>query len=94
MRDDKLGYGRLALAMWPLRASLASWRRVNINSDWDNALSDILMIKEEKNPPPSIRNSVQNVLSRLEMLTSGHEDCPTPSNIEELIIWWKTPPPK
>ena len=94
LRDDKLGYGRLALAMWPLRASLASWRRVNPNSDWDNALSDILMVKEEKSPPPSIRNAVQNVLSRLEMLTSGHEECPTPSNIEELIIWWKTPPPK
>ena len=53
-----------------------------------------MMMKEEKSPPPSIRKAVQNVLSRLEMLTSGHEDCPTPSNIEELIIWWKTPPPK
>ena len=94
LRDDKLGYGRLALAMWPLRSALASWRRVNPESDWENSLPEILMINEDKNPPLSIRKAIQNVLKRIEMLTSGHENCPTPSNIEELVVWWKTTPPK
>ena len=94
LRDEKLGYGRLALAMWPLRSSLASWRRGNPNSKWEDSLQEILMQGTGKKPPLSIRKSVDNILKRLEMLTSGHENCPTPSNIDELIIWWKTQPPK
>lgn len=94
LRDEKLGYGRLALAMWPLRSSLASWRRGNPNSKWEDSLPEILMQGTGKKPPLSIRKSVDNILKRLEMLTSGHENCPTPSNIDELIIWWKTQPPK
>tara|TARA_B100000900_G_scaffold88258_3_gene71830 strand:+ start:13655 stop:15010 length:1356 start_codon:yes stop_codon:yes gene_type:complete len=94
LRDEKLGYGRLALAMWPLRSSLASWRRGNPNSKWEDSLPEILMQGTGKKPPLSIRKSVENILKRLEMLTSGHENCPTPTNIDELIIWWKTQPPK
>ena len=94
LRDEKLGYGRLALAMWPLRSSLASWRRGNPNSKWEDSLPEILMQGTGKKPPLSIRKSVDNILKRLEMLTSGHENCPTPTNIDELIIWWKTQPPK
>jgi len=28
------------------------------------------------------------------MLTSGHENCPVPQNIEELIVWWSMEPPQ
>ena len=93
LRDEKLGYGRLALAMWPLRPSLASWRRSNPNSNWEDSLPEILMHGTEKTPPLSIRKSVDKILKRLEMLTSGHENCPTPKNSDELIIWLKTKPP-
>ena len=94
LRDEKLGYGRLALAMWPLRSSLASWRRSNPNSKWEDSLPEILLHGTGKNPSMTIRRSVNNILKRLEMLTSGHENCPTPKNADELIIWWKTKPPK
>ena len=94
LRDEKLGYGRLALAMWPLRSALASWRRSNPNSKWEDSIPEILFHGSEKNPSLSTRRSVDNVLKRLEMLTSGHENCPTPKNIDELIVWWKTKPPK
>ena len=94
LRDDKLGYCRLALAMWPLRPSLASWRRSNPKGEWKDALSEILLVGQEKSPPPAIRKAVANVISRLEMLTSGHEDCPVPQNAEELIVWWSMDPPQ
>ena len=80
--------------MWPLRSSLASWRRSNPNSKWEDSLTEILLHGTGKNPSLSIRKAVNNILNRLDMLTSGHENCPTPKNIDELIIWWKTMPPK
>ncbi len=94
MRDEKLGYGRLALAMWPLRSSLASWRRNNPNANWEDSLSEILMHNSNKNPPPVIRKAVENILERIKMLTSGHENCPPPTSIEELLVWWQNKPPK
>jgi hypothetical protein len=80
--------------MWPLRPSLASWRRANPKGEWKDALAEILLHGQEKSPPPAIRKAVANVISRLEMLTSGHEDCPVPQNIEELIVWWSLDPPQ
>ena len=94
MRDERLGYGRLALAMWPLRSSLASWRRNNPNADWEESLSEILMHNSNKNPPLVIRKAVDNILERIKMLTSGHENCPPPDSIEELLVWWGNKPPK
>ena len=94
MRDERLGYGRLALAMWPLRSALASWRRANPDGEWEDALQEVLMADSEKTPPLAIRKAVSDVQARLEMITSGHKDCPPPESIEELIVWWRTPPPQ
>lgn len=93
LRDERLGYGRLALAMWPLRSQLASWRRANPGSDWASALSAIAMPEDGKTPPPAVRKGLENILKRLQMLTSGHEKCPVPNSIEELLAWWQLPPP-
>ena len=35
LREERLGFGRLALAMWPLRTSISSWRRANPDSKWE-----------------------------------------------------------
>ena len=94
LRKSRLGYGRLCLAMWPLRIALASWRRSNPESDWANALSEIIQSTEEKKVPLQIRNAVKHVIERLNLISSGHAECPVPQNEEELVIWWSIEPPK
>ena len=93
LRDERLGYGRLALAMWPLRPQLASWRRANPTGNWDDALPSIALPADGRAPPPAVRKGLEDIMKRLEMLSSGHENCPVPSSVEQLLAWWQVPPP-
>ena len=93
LRDERLGYGRLALAMWPLRAQLASWRRANPKANWSHALSAIASPEDGRTPPPAVRKGLEDIMKRLHMLSSGHEHCPVPNSLEELLAWWQIPPP-
>jgi hypothetical protein len=36
---------------------------------------------------------LKTLRKRLHMLSSGHENCPVPSSVEELVAWWQLPPP-
>ena len=93
LRDERLGYGRLALAMWPLRAQLASWRRANPDAEWIEALPAIAHPEDGRTPPPAVRKGLEDITKRLHMLSSGHENCPVPTSVEELLAWWQLPPP-
>ncbi len=93
LRDERLGYGRLALAMWPLRAQIASWRRANPNAEWIDALPAIALPEDGRTPPPAVRKGLEDITKRLHMLSSGHENCPVPTSVEELVAWWQLPPP-
>ena len=94
LRNSRLGYGRLCLVMWPLRTTLASWRRSNPDGDWSNALKSIMLDDNGKRPPPAIRRAIAAVIERLNLISSGHLECPVPKNESELIIWWSMEPPK
>ena len=94
LRKSRLGYGRLCLAMWPLRSAFSSWRRANPNSNWKNALEEIISENENRKVPLSIRKSVKNVIHRLNLISSGHADCPVPKDESELLVWWSTEPPQ
>ncbi len=94
LRKSRLGYGRLCLAMWPLRVALASWRRSNPERDWANALPEIIQSTDEKKVPLQIRNAVEHVIERLTLISSGHAECPVPKTEEELVIWWSIEPPE
>ena len=94
LRKNRLGYGRLCLAMWPLRTSLASWRRANPEGEWKSALEEILVGSADKKPPPAVRKAVNHIIERLNLISSGHAECPVPNNLEELLIWWSMEPPK
>ena len=94
LRKSRLGYGRLCLAMWPLRAALSSWRRSNPDSDWREALKDIISHSDNKKVPLNTRKSVNDVIKRLHLISSGHAECPVPKNDEELLVWWSTEPPQ
>ena len=93
LREERLGFGRLALAMWPLRTSISSWRRANPNSEWEICLEEIIQKNPAKLPAYQLKKCIKDVTERLVILTSGHRECPVPSSIEELIVWWKTLPP-
>ncbi|MDG1549537.1 MAG: dTMP kinase [Candidatus Poseidoniaceae archaeon] len=93
LREERLGFGRLALAMWPLRTSISSWRRANPESEWEFCLEEIIQNNPAKLPAYQLKKCVGDVIGRLVILTSGHLECPVPSSTEELIVWWKTLPP-
>jgi dTMP kinase len=93
LRDERLGYGRLALAMWPLRAQLASWRRANPDAEWSDALPAVALPEDGRTPPPAVRKGLEDITKRLHMLSSGHQNCPVPTSVEELVAWWQLPPP-
>ena len=38
LREERLGFARLTLAMWPLRPHLASWRRANPDEPWEGGV--------------------------------------------------------
>lgn len=94
LRKSRLGYGRLCLAMWPLRTALSSWRRANPESEWKSALEEIIIETETKKVSLQIRKAVNDVIERLKLISSGHAECPVPQNENELIIWWATEPPE
>ena len=93
LRDERLGFSRLTLAMWPLRNALASWRRANPDASWSNALEAIFAVEEGKGLSSTLRKAILDINQRLSILTSGHEGCPLPQTAAELIVWWSMPPP-
>ena len=92
LKNSRTGYARLSLVMWPLRAALSSWRRSNPDSDWDLALEEITSEKSTISNK-DIDQAISSIISRLQLISSGHKDCPCPNDITELITWWSTPPP-
>jgi hypothetical protein len=93
LREERLGFARLNLAMWPLRTQLASWRRANPDAEWTQALHDVFAVEEGKSLSSSLQKAVADVHERLQILTSGHEGCPLPTNAAELTVWWSMQPP-
>jgi dTMP kinase len=93
LREERLGFARLTLAMWPLRTQLASWRRANPDAEWTQALHDVFAVEEGKSLSSNLQKAVGDVHERLTILTSGHEGCPLPTNAAELTVWWSMQPP-
>lgn len=93
LRDERLGFARLTLAMWPLRPHLASWRRAHPSAPWEQALEDVFAVEEGKELSTSLTKAVEDIRQRLAILTSGHEGCPLPTTPAELNVWWSMEPP-
>jgi dTMP kinase len=88
LRDTWIGFARLTLAMWPFRVALSTWRKKNPDLPWEKALEQVL---DQNNA--QLNKAVENTIERLHILTSGHEHCPVPENLEQLVVWWSMPPP-
>jgi dTMP kinase len=93
LRDERLGFARLTLAMWPLRSLLASWRRANPTAPWEQSLNDVFAVEDGKEMGAGLAKAVDDINQRLAILTSGHEGCPLPTSPAELAVWWSMPPP-
>lgn len=93
LRDERLGFARLTLAMWPLRPHLASWRRAHPSAPWEQALEDVFAVEEGKELSAALTKAVEDIRQRLAILTSGHEGCPLPTTPAELSVWWSMEPP-
>ncbi|MEK9650596.1 MAG: dTMP kinase [Poseidonia sp.] len=93
LRDERLGFARLTLAMWPLRPHLASWRRAHPSAPWEQALEDVFAVEGGKELSTSLTKAVEDIRQRLAILTSGHEGCPLPTTPAELNVWWSMEPP-
>lgn len=93
LRDERLGFSRLTLAVWPLRSALASWRRSHPDAPWEDAMGEVLSVKEGRTLSASLQKAVRDINERLAILSSGHEGCPLPETAEELIVWWSMAPP-
>ena len=71
-----------------------SWRRANPDAEWEDCLQEIILDTEDKKVVLQIRKAVQDVIHRLQLISSGHAECPVPQNEQELTVWWATEPPK
>ena len=80
LRSDWQAFGRIGIALWPVKEALSEWRKAHPSSSWKHALSASLS---------SDTNAAQSCLSRLALLGSGKADVEPPSNREELIAWWQ-----
>jgi len=80
LRSDWQAFGRIGIAIWPLKEALSEWRRGHPNSSWKHGLGAVLSSN------PAAANSCIN---RLSLLGSGKSEVSPPSTREELLNWWK-----
>tara|TARA_B100001750_G_scaffold187571_1_gene157052 strand:+ start:76 stop:1119 length:1044 start_codon:yes stop_codon:yes gene_type:complete len=80
LRPDWQAYGRIGIALWPLKEALSEWRRTHASSSWKHGLSAVL----SSNPI-----AADSCIARLAILGSGKSGVPSPSSRDELLSWWQ-----
>ena len=80
LRSDWQAFGRIGIALWPLKEALSEWRKNNPNSSWKHGLSAAL----SSNPM-----ATDSCINRLSLLGSGKSEVAPPSTREELLSWWQ-----
>jgi hypothetical protein len=80
LRPDWQAYGRIGIALWPLKEALSEWRRTHASSSWKHGLSAVL----SSNP-----GAADSCISRLSILGSGKSDVSPPATRDELLSWWQ-----
>ena len=80
LRPDWQAFGRIGIALWPLKEALSEWRKNHTGTSWKHGLSAVL---------PSHPLSVESCIARLAILGSGKSEVNPPSTREELLSWWQ-----
>lgn len=79
LRPDWQAFGRVGLALWPLKAALSDWRRTHPGSSWKHGLGAVMGAHPQ---------AVDACLARLGILGSGAEGVAAPNTREALLRWW------
>jgi dTMP kinase len=84
LRPDWQAFGRLSLALWPLRKMMSNQRRTNPDGNWRDILSQILRDGDDV-----VESAALAACARLAILGSGEEGVHPPSNSDELRRWYR-----
>ena len=80
LRPDWQAFGRVGLAIWPLKEALSEWRRTHEKSSWKHGLSAVI---------PSNLEAANSCIARLAILGSGKAEITSPTTHDALIDWWQ-----
>ena len=81
LKEPYLAYGRLALAIWPLRKAIRSWQIKNQTTHLRFSMGQI--VKSGK-----YENEMRQTISRISILGSGSSLKNKPENFDSLVDWW------
>ena len=81
LREEFFPFGRLVLAIWPLRKEISKWQSLNPGTHIRFSLGQIVKSGRHE-------RALMETISRLSILGSGIEGRPAPENIESLVDWW------
>ena len=81
MNDESRPFGRLAIAIWPLRDIIMKWMKKNPDTHIRFAMGQI--IRSGKYP-----SAVKSTLERIAILGPGRGSFPLPEDEDDLISWW------
>ncbi|MEE2812815.1 MAG: dTMP kinase [Candidatus Thermoplasmatota archaeon] len=86
LRPDWQAFGRIGIALWPLKEALSEWRRSHPTSSWKHALNAITGSR----PTPQRAEQMDACLARLALLGSGREGVAPPDTRQGLLDWWQS----
>ena len=81
LREELFSFGRLVLAIWPLRREISKWQSLNPRTHIRFFMGQ--MANSGRN-----ERALVETISRLSILGSGVEGRPSPETIESLVDWW------
>ncbi|CAI8234184.1 MAG: Thymidylate kinase [Methanobacteriota archaeon] len=87
LRAEWYGFGKVLMALLPLIQPLNTWRRRNKDSNWDNAMSDLVKFAEKDR---NFSLAIDAVIARLKLLGSGNPDKKVPEDYSSLVSWWNS----
>ena len=81
LREELFSFGRLVLAIWPLRREISKWQSLNPRTH-------IRFFMGQTAKSGMNERALVETISRLSILGSGVEGRPSPETIESLVDWW------
>ena len=81
LRDSYFPYGRLVLAIWPIRGAIMKWHRENPKTHLRFLMGQIVKSGQYE-------AALSQSLSRISILGSGSSDKDSPKDLKSLVDWW------
>lgn len=85
LRPQWQSFGRLGLAIWPLKEEFSAWHSENPKGRWRDSLSAII----GDNPNEEMTNKLEMCVARIGLLGSGNSESEAPQTVDEFRSWWR-----